>query len=155
MDDSILHAKSHLFWRHVKPFMALDACWIWTSKLKRGYGEWWVTTDGVRRGYRAHRVAYVLLVGDLDPGLDLDHLCRNPACVNPDHLEPVTRSVNLRRGISGHHLKRKVIDGVPTCVNGHAVVGSNARPRRNGTYLACLQCERDGARRFKERRSAA
>ena len=47
----------------------------------------------------AHRVSYALLKGTLVDGLDLDHLCRVRPCVNPDHLEQVTRQVNVRRGI--------------------------------------------------------
>lgn len=155
MNDVILRAKSDLFWRRVEPFVALDACWEWTGKRKRGYGEWRVKHKGSRYDYRAHRAAYVLLVGDLDPRMYLDHLCRNRACVNPDHLEPVTRAVNIARGATGQHLKRQIVDGVPMCVNGHAVVGNNARPRRGGTFMACLECERAGMRRFKERHAAA
>lgn len=46
----------------------------------------------------AHRVAYKILVGPISRGLVIDHLCRNKLCVNPDHLEPVTQSVNVQRG---------------------------------------------------------
>jgi hypothetical protein len=46
----------------------------------------------------AHRVAYEQFVGTVPDGLELDHLCENKACVNPGHLEPVTRSENVRRG---------------------------------------------------------
>jgi hypothetical protein len=46
---------------------------------------------------KAHRFAYMLLVGAIPPGLTLDHLCGQPACVRPEHLEPVTNAENLRR----------------------------------------------------------
>jgi hypothetical protein len=49
----------------------------------------------------AHRAVYEILVGDVADGLDMDHLCRTPACVNPAHLEPVTHAVNMRRGKVG------------------------------------------------------
>lgn len=68
-------------------------CWRWTGM-----------TTGTRRVYgiycshRAHRVVYEALIGPIPKGLQLDHLCRNTRCVNPEHLEPVTREENLRRG---------------------------------------------------------
>lgn len=70
-------------------------CWIWHgARFSSGYGAC---------GFRgtttvAHRAIWQVLLGDLPRSLDLDHLCRVRACVNPDHLEPVTRSINLTRG---------------------------------------------------------
>ena len=98
--------------------------------------------------YLPHRVAYVLLRGEPDVGLQLDHLCRNRICCNPNHLEPVTARVNVRRGMSGkhsNHRKRTVINGVPVCKNGHGVAGDNAyivrdRRRPGEERLGCLAC---------------
>lgn len=73
-------------------------CWIWTASLRDGYGQ--VRQGGSTRG--AHRVVYELLVGDVEPDLDLDHLCRRRHCVNPDHLQPVTRRENLERSPITH-----------------------------------------------------
>ncbi len=61
----------------------------------KGYGQFWY--DGAL--VYAHRYSYETLVGEVPYGLDLDHLCRNRQCVNPQHLEPVTRSVNIKRGL--------------------------------------------------------
>lgn len=71
-------------------------CWNWTASCDgKGYGQF------VYKGKlsRAHRVSYMLFKGEIPEGLDLDHLCRNIKCVNPEHLEAVTRSVNLQRAI--------------------------------------------------------
>lgn len=72
-----------------------DGCWIWTGTVgENGYGR--ITFDGVG-GIPVHRFAWETLVGPIPPGLEPDHLCLVRACVNPDHLEPVTRRVNTLR----------------------------------------------------------
>lgn len=72
-------------------------CWIWQrGKSSTGYGM--VNHGG--RVVGAHRMYYELLVGPIPNGLEIDHLCRVRACVNPDHMEPVTRAENVRRGTS-------------------------------------------------------
>lgn len=69
-------------------------CWLWTGYvLPTGYG----TVNAFGTVLLAHRAMYRLLVGAIPDGLTLDHLCRVPHCVNPDHLEPVTRAENIRR----------------------------------------------------------
>jgi hypothetical protein len=70
-------------------------CWLWTGAVDaKGYGRV-LTPDGHRP---AHRLAYELAVGPIPDGLVIDHLCRTPGCINPDHLEPVTRRENTLRG---------------------------------------------------------
>jgi hypothetical protein len=75
-----------------------ETCWLWTAAhIPLGYGMFW-------NGHRlmcAHQFAYELLVGPVPDGSELDHLCRTPACVRPDHLEPVTHRVNMQRGNTG------------------------------------------------------
>lgn len=75
-----------------------DGCWFWTASLRDGYGQIRVGAS-VRS---AHLVIYELVVGQVPDGLDLDHLCRVRHCVNPAHLEPVTRFENLYRGDTTH-----------------------------------------------------
>ena len=77
-----------------------DYCWEWLgSKNDKGYGF-----IGLRSGVSApaHRVAYELHYGPVPDGLEIDHLCRNRGCVNPDHLEAVSHRVNVLRGVSPH-----------------------------------------------------
>lgn len=69
------------------------SCWVWTDHLEFGYGIFSI------RGtiFRAHRFAYIIYKGAIEEGLVIDHLCRNKRCVNPDHLEAVTQSLNITR----------------------------------------------------------
>lgn len=81
------------FWAKVEK---TDSCWIWKgSKTPANYGLFWTN---IKKIY-AHRFSYQEANGDIPDGLVLDHLCRNPACVNPQHLEAVTHKVNILRGV--------------------------------------------------------
>jgi hypothetical protein len=81
------------FWAKVEK---TDGCWRWTAAtIHDGRGRFNLSNPK-RVGY-AYRIAYEWLVGPVPEGLELDHLCRNPNCVNPAHLEPVTHQENLRR----------------------------------------------------------
>lgn len=78
------------FWAKVD----VGVCWLWTGSTNgNSYGRF--SLDG--RMVPAHRWAYEALVGPIPPGLQIDHLCRVPLCVNPDHLEPVSQADNKRR----------------------------------------------------------
>lgn len=87
-----------LFWAKVDK---TGDCWEWTAATdSHGYGSFWNGTKTVG----AHRFAYELLVGAVPDGSELDHTCRNRACVNPAHLDLTTRAENVSRGLMGYAL---------------------------------------------------
>jgi hypothetical protein len=91
------NGRPRLRFEDVVDIQGPDGCWEWTStRMSAGYGQMWDGTRGRTQG--AHRLFYEAFIGPIPEGLELDHLCRNRACVRPDHLEPVTRRENLLRG---------------------------------------------------------
>jgi predicted RNA-binding Zn-ribbon protein involved in translation (DUF1610 family) len=72
-------------------------CWLWTAGgHSEGYGTTAIKTDGEWRGVYAHRIAYELAVGPIPPGKEIHHVCGVRRCVNPAHLEAVTRGEHVR-----------------------------------------------------------
>lgn len=129
-----------------------DGCWEWTGKINvYGYGVVSLsrTEIGGRQGSRmAHRVVYESEIGPIPEGLDLDHLCRNRKCVRPDHLEPVTRKENLRRGRGDHS------GGKTHCKRGHEFSPENTIVTKSG-HRNCRECGRIYQRAYNARKRAA
>lgn len=114
------------FWTKVRKS---DGCWIWTAGLRSGYGSFWLNG----KNKFAHVISYRIAGRVVPAGLELDHLCRNRSCLNPDHLEPVTRAVNMARG-QVNDKKRSMTH----CEAGHEYSESNTRIE-NG-MRRCRQC---------------
>ena len=123
------------FWKYVSKS---DDCWTWLGgKNKLGYGHFWAGPDMPQRRVMAHRFAYESVVGPIPPGLHIDHLCRNPSCVNPAHLEPVTLAENTRRGVGptrGSEYNRRKTH----CPQGHPYSPENTY--RSGHGRSCKTC---------------
>ncbi len=137
------------WWSKTQP---TEACWLWVGSLdRRGYGQFDVIVDGIHRNHRAHRWGYEQLVGPIPDGVEPDHLCRNRACVRPDHLELVSHAENVARGDAGSHNAAKT-----HCKQGHEFSPENTRMR--GTWRECKACERATAsermRRYRARKRA-
>jgi hypothetical protein len=123
-----------------------SGCWLWTDvPTKDGYGMMGV---GGRKGKKlyAHRISYTLYKGTIPPRYEPDHLCRNRACSNPDHLEAVTRRINLLRGMgaSARHAAKTM------CLRGHQLP-----PYIPGKSRQCRPCSNDLKRQRRSQRRSA
>jgi hypothetical protein len=119
---------------------SLGNCWVCIRSVKpNGYAS--ITYKG--KTANVHRLAFVMLVGDIPDGLELDHLCRNRACIRPYHLEPVTRLENQVRGegFVAMHVRKT------HCKNGHAFSTENTYVHRGHRY--CRACRKINKARYR------
>lgn len=108
-----------------------SGCWVWAGQMyPNGYGAW--------GKFYAHRRMYEERVGQIPEGLQIDHLCRNRACVNPEHMEPVTQAENLRRG-RGTRLTVDQVREIRASTGTH-----QAAADRFGVSTSCIDAIRRG-----------
>jgi len=119
-----------------------SGCWLWLGATCQGYGiVSKCEATGGKRKY-AHRLSYEQFVGPIPEGLELDHKCRTRCCIRPDHLEPVTTTVNVLRGegLAARHARKT------HCANGHLLSGENVKiriQRTNGRiHRDCVACDK-------------
>lgn len=146
----VIRPMEHTLKRFFSKVKKSSSCWNWTAaKDPLGYGHFrtGMLRAGTRRTTKAHRFSYEYSKGKIPEGLVLDHLCRNPSCVNPKHLEAVTQKVNTRRAFA---LKTK-------CIHGHRYTKANTALYRNksgGLTRFCKTCSRQrGLSRYREQRA--
>lgn len=126
------------FWAFVEK---TPTCWLWTGAATNGYGRFQLARG---RTVFAHRFAYETEVKPIPQGLTIDHLCRVPLCVRPEHLEPVTIRENVLRGetVTAANAAKTA------CPQGHPFDAVNTYPRPDGAR-GCRECMRAASREWK------
>lgn len=121
-------------------------CWEWQGcRTPEGYGQ--IAVDGRICG--THRIAWESYCGPIPNGLQVDHLCRNPRCCNPEHLEPVTLRENILRGESPAARNARKTH----CKNGHEFTPENTYQRKDGRGgRECRTCREVAWRKYEAKR---
>ena len=137
------------FWRKVQVNYT-TGCWEWQAGGNTGYGLFSLRVSGYKRRPKqvyAHVWSFNYLVGPIPDGLEIDHLCRNRACVNPKHMEPVTSYVNTMRGFGISAIMSMKL----YCNRGHRMfgdglkwVGKSESGTRQRICMACRLEKRQG-----------
>jgi len=127
------------FWNKVDK---MGCCWYWVAVLSgNGYGQFWL--NGKMK--LAHILSYEDKFGKTPDGLELNHICRNRKCCNPDHLEAITHSENIQKGISVNRNKTH-------CPQGHEYNEENTYIRSNRNHRECRICKRIQCSQYYQRK---
>lgn len=134
-DMLAIETRLELFMAKVSP-EPNSGCWFWTGYVNhQNYGRFY---NG-KKSVLAHRWAYEHFVGSIPDSRELDHLCRIPCCVNPDHLDPVSHRQNILRGNGACARNAKKTH----CPKGHPYSGSNLYLSRTRRERICRRCLKD------------
>lgn len=133
-----------------EPTTLPTGCWIWPGRLSDGYGL--VSYQG-KHACRVHRVIYEHFCGPIPEGLQCDHLCRNRACANFEHIEPVTHRENVLRGTSfvAVHARKT------HCIHGHPLTPDNTyacKAGKSGRWRVCKTCFLESGKRSDQKKRA-
>ena len=147
-------AASERFWEKVQirsPWP--DDCWVWGGCGGGGRrGEYGKFDANGPLAY-AHRAAWLLTGGKIEDGEEIDHACRNPMCVRPEHLSLVTPGYNAAQGRA---TRNKLWRAKTHCKRGHSLSGGNLRRQGpNGAWRVCLACKLESNKAWKLRQRAA
>ena len=122
-------------------------CWVWVGSCggytdRNNYGRFWYKEHNVS----AHRFSYQFISKKQIPdGYEIDHLCKNTRCVNPEHLQPLPHSEN-----SNHSDNPMALNSRKThCINGHELSGENLYIKKNGNRL-CYACNKIRTKKYRE-----
>jgi hypothetical protein len=125
------------FWKYV---IKTDTCWLWLGKTDDGYGRFHINY----KFYLTHRLIYAVMKSKLGSNSQIDHLCKNRNCCNPDHLEEVTHIENTRRGLA-----KKFNTDPNKCPHGHDYDYQIPGKAEGSIYKVCRTCRDRNSKRYQ------